>query len=49
MEPFITKHVISTYYIHSALGNAEALVVASTEIGLEVNVDRTEYMNISYD
>jgi len=29
--------------------NAEALIVASMEIGLEVNADKTEYMVISGD
>jgi len=27
--------------------NAEALIVASKEIGLEVNVDKTKYMVVS--
>lgn len=31
------------------LGNTEALVVASKEIGLEVNAEKTEYMNMSHD
>jgi hypothetical protein len=30
-------------------GNAEALVVATKEIGLEVNADKTEYMVMSRD
>jgi len=30
--------------IHTIKGNAEALVLASKEIGLEVNVDTTKYM-----
>ena len=29
--------------------NSEALVVASKEIGLEVNADKTEYMVMSWD
>jgi hypothetical protein len=29
------------------LGNAEALVVTSKEIGLEVNAEKTEYMHVS--
>lgn len=31
------------------LGNTEALVVASKEIDLEVNAEKTEYMNMSHD
>ena len=35
--------------IHMVKENAEALVVATKEIGLEVNVDKTKYMVISRD
>ena len=35
--------------IHTIKENAEALIVASNEIGLEVNVDRTKYMFMSRD
>ena len=35
--------------IHTIKENAEALVVASMEIGLEVNVDKTKYMVMSQD
>ena len=39
----------STYYflIHTVKENAEALVVATKEIGLEVNADKTKYMVMS--
>jgi hypothetical protein len=35
--------------VHTIKENAEALVVASKEIGLEVNVVRTKYMVMSRD
>jgi hypothetical protein len=35
--------------IYSSKKNAEALVVASKETGLEVNADKTKYMVISPD
>ena len=35
--------------IHTIKENAESLVVASKEIGLEVNADRTKYMVMSRD
>ena len=35
--------------VHTIKKNAEALVVASKEIGLEVNADKTEYMVRSRD
>jgi hypothetical protein len=35
--------------MHTIKENADALVVASKEIGLEVNVDRTKYMVMSRD
>ena len=35
--------------IHTIKKNAEALVVASKENGLEVNADNTKYMVISWD
>ena len=34
---------------HTAKENAEALVVATKEIGLEVNADKTKYMIMSRD
>jgi hypothetical protein len=33
--------------VHTIKKNAEALVAASKEIGLEVNVDKTKYMPMS--
>jgi hypothetical protein len=33
--------------VHTAKENVEALVVATNEIGLEVNADKTKYMIIS--
>jgi hypothetical protein len=35
--------------VHTVKKNAEALVIASKEIGLEVNADKTKYMVISRD
>jgi thiamine monophosphate synthase len=35
--------------IHTVNENAEALVVATKEIGLEVNADKTKYMVMSRD
>ena len=35
--------------VHTVKENAEALVVATKEIGLEVNVDETKYMIMSRD
>ena len=35
--------------VHTIKENAEALIVASKEIGLEVNVDKTKYMVMSRD
>jgi hypothetical protein len=35
--------------VHTIIKNTEALVVASKENGLEVNVDKTKYMVMSRD
>jgi hypothetical protein len=35
--------------VHTVRENAEALVVATKEIGLEVNTDKTKYMVMSWD
>jgi len=35
--------------IHTIKGNPEALVMASKEIGLEVNADKTKYIVMSQD
>jgi hypothetical protein len=35
--------------IHTIKENAEALVVVSTETGLEMNADKTKYMVMSRD
>ena len=35
--------------VHTVKENAEALVVATKEIGLEVNADKTKYMFMSWD
>ena len=35
--------------VHTVKENAEALVVASKEIGLEVNADKTKFMGVSGD
>jgi hypothetical protein len=34
---------------HSIQGNAESLIVASKEIRLEVNADKTKHMDMSRD
>ena len=46
---YISKHCLIFLYvtINNAKENAEALVVATTEIGLEVNADKTKYMVMS--
>jgi len=35
--------------VHTVKKNAEALIVASKEVGLEVNADKTKYMVMSRD
>jgi len=35
--------------VHTIKENTESLVVASKEIGLEVNADKTKYMVVSRD
>ena len=35
--------------VHTVKGKARALIVASKEIGLEVNVDKSKYMVMSRD
>jgi hypothetical protein len=35
--------------IHTIRKNTEALVIASKEIGLEVNAEKTKYMVMSWD
>ena len=35
--------------VHTVRENAEALIVASKEIGLEVNADKTKYLVLSRD
>ena len=35
--------------IHTLKENAETLVAATTEIGLEVNADKTKYMVMSHE
>ena len=35
--------------VHTVKGNAEALVVAAKEIGLEVNADKTKYIVMSWE
>jgi hypothetical protein len=35
--------------VHTIKENIEALIVASKEIGLEVNADKTKYMVMSQD
>jgi len=40
---------ISVRSVHTIKKNAEALVVASNETGIEVNADKTKYMVMSRD
>ena len=35
--------------VHNIKENAEALIVASKEIGLEINADKTKYMVMFHD
>ena len=42
-----SQFMFSSYVSHSLKENAELLVVASKEIGLEVNADKTKYMVLS--
>ena len=35
--------------VHTINKNAEALIVASKEIGIEVNTDKTNYMGMSWE
>jgi hypothetical protein len=35
--------------VHTVKKNAEALVVATKEIGIEVNADKTKYMVMSWE
>ena len=35
--------------VHTLKENAESLIVASKDIGLEVNADKTKYMVVSRD
>ena len=46
---YITYNVTLGGSVHTVKENAEALVVATKEIGLEVNVDKTKYMIMSRD
>jgi len=45
---FITESILGGS-VHTIKENAEAVVVASTEIRLEVNTDKTMYMVMSPD
>ena len=36
-------------YVHTVYKNTDALMVASVEIGLDVNTDKTKYMVMSRD
>ena len=40
---------VIVYCVHTLKENAEALVAATREIGLEVNADKTKYMVMSGD
>jgi len=46
---YITFSETAGGIIHCVKENAEALVVPSKEIGLEVNADKTKYMVMSQD
>ena len=45
---FITENILGRS-VHIIKENAEAVVVVSKEIGLEVNADKTKYMVMSRD
>ena len=45
----LTMLIISARTVHAIKQNAEAIVVASTETGLEVNADKTKCMVTSRD
>ena len=53
MRVFVYKYVSSKLIlggsVHTVKENAEVLIVASKEIGLEVNADKTKYMFMSRD
>ena len=40
---------VHKFGVHTIMENAEALLVASKEIGLEVNANKTKYMVMSRD
>ena len=44
---FFWFHFFLSLYIHTLKENAEALVAATREIGLEVSADKTKYMVMS--
>jgi hypothetical protein len=48
---FVYAEDVNTYRrsVHTIKENSEALVVASKEIGLEINADKTKYMVMSRD
>jgi hypothetical protein len=50
-EPVDIVELIVQYcnVVHTVKKNAEALVVATKETGLEVNADKTKYMVMSRD
>ena len=49
LQSLYTRHCYKLVYNHTLKENAEALVAATREFGLEVSADKTKYMVMSRD